>query len=354
MRLMNQRTEKTEIQNYQQRYAQVGVTLLLIFCLVLLLNPLASAQSSRTNQRQQKPPAQGQKPPQTPDQPAEGQDNVILSTALVTIPFSVTDNLNHYVNDLSKEDIEVFEDDKPQGIFSFSRESDINLRYALAIDTSNSQRNTLAIEKTAAQRFFRVSMHPRDAAAVLSFQHNTNLLQPMTSDLSAITRAVARAGDEPPSAQGGTALYDALYIAADDFFVRGGGRQVMILLTDGYDFESSIDIKEAIERAVRAEAVIYSIGIGDSFNFSGINTNDLSQLAKATGGRAFFPHRDSDLDDAFRQIQSDLRQRYILTYSSSNPAHDGSFRTIRVQVKGRPELTVSYRRGYYSPVETKH
>jgi len=351
---MRERTDKMETQSKRRHYNSVTGSLLVVLGLSLLFIPLINAQSTRqsNNQRQQKP--QGQKPPQQPETPAEGQDNVILSTALITIPFSVTDNQNHYVNDLNKEDIEVFEDDKPQGIFSFSRESDINLRYALAIDTSNSQRNTLAIEKTAAQRFFRVSMHPRDAAAVLSFQHNTNLLQPMTSDLSAITRAVSRAGDEPPSAQGGTALYDALYVAADDFFVRGGGRQVLILLTDGYDFESSVDIKEAIERAVRAEAVIYSIGIGDSFNFSGINTADLSQLAKSTGGRAFFPHRDSDLDDAFRQIQSDLRQRYILTYSSTNPAHDGSFRTIRVQVKGRPELTVTYRRGYYSPVETKH
>jgi VWFA-related protein len=331
----------------------------LVVC-IGLSSPFAAAQSTKqTNQRQSRQPQKQTPKPsdQKTDQQKEGvmesQDTITLGTELVTIPFSVTDSLNRYVNDLNQGDIEVFEDDQPQKVFSFSREADINLKYALAIDTSNSQRNTLSLEKTAASRFFRVSMHPKDAAAILTFQHNTDLLQPMTSDLDAITRAVGRVGDEPPSAQGGTALYDALYIAADDFFVRGGGRQVLILLTDGYDFESNIDIKDAIERAVRAETVIYSIGIGDSFNFSGINTRDLTQLAKSTGGRAFFPHRDSDLDDAFRQIQNDLRQRYLLTYSSSNPGHDGSFRTIKVQVKNRPELVVRYRRGYYAPAQTK-
>ncbi|HZS45515.1 MAG TPA: VWA domain-containing protein [Blastocatellia bacterium] len=358
---MNTSHEKTENKNRTIGTSRILVHACLIAAFCVPPSLCVNAQSSNrqtTNQRQKQPQKPPQKPPEKKeddqkDAVIQGQDNIVLGTELITIPFSVTDSLNRYVNDLNQGDIEVFEDDKPQKVFSFSREADINLKYALAIDTSNSQRNTLSLEKTAALRFFRVSMHPKDSAAILTFQHNTDLLQPMTSDLDAITKAVGRVGDEPPSAQGGTALYDAFYIAADDFFVRGGGRQVLILLTDGYDFESSIDIKDAIERAVRAETVVYAIGIGDSFNFSGINTRDLNLLAKSTGGRAFFPHRDSDLDDAFRQIQSDLRQRYVLTYSSSNTSHDGSFRTIKVQVKDRPELVVRYRRGYYAPAQSK-
>ena len=103
-------------------------------------------------------------------------------------------------------------------------------------------------------------------------------------------------------------------------------------------------MKEAIERTWRNEIIVYSIGIG----YPTINHGDLKKIAAETGGRAFFPSNESDLDKAYAQIEEDLRSQNILSYQSSNGARDGSFRTIQVRVKNRKELTVRHRRGYFA------
>jgi Ca-activated chloride channel family protein len=129
---------------------------------------------------------------------------------------------------------------------------------------------------------------------------------------------------------------------------REAGRRVIILITDGFDTSSSLKMKEAIEAAWKHEIIIYSIGIGDPLA-EGVNTSVLKKMASETGGRAFFPRRDNDLDSAFSQIDDDLRQQYIVSYEPTNEAHDGSFRTIQVRVKDHKDLTVRFRRGYFAP-----
>ncbi|HYM00089.1 MAG TPA: VWA domain-containing protein, partial [Blastocatellia bacterium] len=103
--------------------------------------------------------------------------------------------------------------------------------------------------------------------------------------------------------------------------------------------------------AWKSEVIVYSIGIGDP-GYDGIDSRVLKNLADQTGGRAYFPKKEQDLDAAFTQIDEDLRQQYIATYEPSNDAHDGSFRLIQVHVKDRKDLMVRCRKGYFAPKKT--
>jgi VWFA-related protein len=159
-------------------------------------------------------------------------------------------------------------------------------------------------------------------------------------------------GATPPinggSRQGGTSLWDSVVATCSDLLAREPGRKTIILLTDGVDTTSRMKIGEAIDEALRAEVVIYAIGIGDP-GFGGVNEGALKKLAEATGGRAVFPRRARDLDQAFIQLEQDLRQQYLLAYEPRNEATDGSFRKIEIRLANRKEARIRHRRGYYAP-----
>ena len=108
---------------------------------------------------------------------------------------------------------------------------------------------------------------------------------------------------------------------------------------------------DAIERAQKSDALIYAIGIGDRYSFN-INEGDLRKIAEKTGGRAYFPRHERDLRDAFTQIQRDLREQYLVAYSPSNKARDGSYRKIEIQVVNptlkQQSLKLNYRAGYFA------
>jgi len=293
---------------------------------------------------------------------AEQEDQVVrLGTQLVTVPFNVTDKKNRYINDLSKDDVEVFEDSKGQEVFSFERQTDLPITIAMLIDISGSQEFTLPEEKSAGQRFFRRVLRPKkDMGAVVTFEHESVLVQDLTSDVEKLFRALddvrlpaqsatMRRGGTPPinnSGVGSTAMFDSIYSVSSDLLRREAGRRVIILVTDGEDTSSSVKMKEAIERTWRSEIIVYSVGIGGPM---GVDQGTLKKIAAETGGRAFFPRNEDDLDKAYAQIDEDLRSQYILAYSPANAAKDGSFRTIQVKIKNHTDLTVRHRRGYFAP-----
>src|SRR5438128_3318600 len=313
--------------------------------------------------------AQTQKPkspPKSDKKTEEGQDEqtIRLGTQLVTVPFNVTDKKNRYINDLSKNDIEVLEDNKSQEVFSFERQTDLPITIAMLIDISGSQQWTLPQEVSAGKRFFQRVLRPRkDLAAVVTFEHESVLVQNLTSDLDKLDRALDecrvpaetvtyRRGGTPPinnSGVGSTALYDSIYSVSTDLLRREAGRRVIILVTDGEDTSSSIKMREAIERTWRSEIIVYSVGIGGPM---GVDHGTLKKIAEETGGRAFFPRTEDDLDKAYAQIDEDLRSQYVLAYTPTNGTRDGSFRTIQVKVKNHTDLTVRHRRGYFAPRES--
>lgn len=331
------------------------VLLQIAFVLLALLNLAA-----------QSPPAKEQRKPEKPktEEPAVTDDSrtpISLGVELVTVGFSAVDERNRYVPDLKPSDVRVYEDGKPQKIFSFSLTSDLPLKIVLLLDVSGSERYTLHRETAAARRFFASVMRPgKDRAAIMAFHHDIELVEGLTDDRSRIERALdelerrvpvagpgADVGSEVGAKTGGTALNAAIFAAADHMLSLERGRKMIIVLTDGFDSEGSIKQTTATERTLQAEAIIYALGIGDGFRASGVNTQTLTEICRETGGRAYFPRRPADLDEAFLEIERDLRQQYVLTYSPNLSGETSSFRTIRIEIPSRPGLKVSHRRGYF-------
>lgn len=313
----------------------------------------------------QQPAAQSPTAPPPPQEPEGDDEPVQLGTELVNVPFNVTDKKNRHITDIAQSEVQVLEDGKPQEIFSFERQLDASLTIALLIDTSGSQELTIGAERIAAFRFFEKVLRPdRDLGSVLTFAKEVTLEQSLTNSLVAINAGLDRARVAPSSGlgrggtaptnplAGGTSLYDAVYLAANDVLKREAGRRVIILLTDGQDTTSAYKMQEAIERAWRSEVIVYAIGIGDP-RAGGINRGALDKITKETGGRMWTPDDMKELDRAFDEIENDLRQQYIVSYSPSNIARDGSFRKIEVKVEGEPrkDLRIRHRRGYYAPTE---
>jgi Ca-activated chloride channel homolog len=331
----------------------------------LLFVSLSVAQTQKPKEQQRPGQEKTNKDKKSAEEGAEEDQAITLGTQLVTVPFNVTDKKNRYINELSKDDIEVLEDSKPQQVFSFERQTDLPITIAMLIDISGSQEWTLPEEIAAGQRFFRRVLRPRkDLAAVVTFEHESILVQDLTSDIEKLYRALdgvrlpaqtatmSRPGSTPPinsSGVGSTSMYDAVYSVSSDLLRREAGRRVIILVTDGQDTSSSVKMREAIERTWRSEIIVYSIGIGGPM---GVDSGTLKKIASETGGRAFFPKNEEDLDKAYSQIDEDLRSQYVLAYTPSNAAKDGSFHTIQLKVKNRNDLTIRHRRGYFAPNKT--
>jgi Ca-activated chloride channel family protein len=338
-----------------------------ILALVAALSFLPSINVARAQET--KPPASGKPQTEQDKKPveAEGEQDdtpLKLGTQLVTVPFNVTDKANRYINDLKKEDLELLEDNKPQEVFSFERQTDLAITIAMLIDVSISEEYTLPMEKAAGRRFFERLLRPRkDLGAVVTFEGEATLVQGLTPDVAKLHRgleeiriavpaaSIGGVGGTPPinggSRAGSTAIWDAVYSVSTDLLRREAGRRVIVLITDGQDTSSTVKLREAVERTWRNEVIVYAIGIGDPA-YGGVDSGGLKKLTSETGGRAYFPRSEDDLDKAFAQIDEDLRSQYVLAYTSANAAKDGSFRTIQLRVKSRKDLNVRHRRGYFA------
>ncbi|HEX3085214.1 MAG TPA: VWA domain-containing protein, partial [Pyrinomonadaceae bacterium] len=156
---------------------------------------------------------------------------------------------------------------------------------------------------------------------------------------------------------GSTAIWDAIWATSNELLegATEHTRRAIILLTDGQDTISQVRMQEAINRALKAEALIYAIGIGDRYSY-GINEGALKKITENTGGRAFFPHNEQDLSNAFAQIQRDLRERYLIAYSSSNKNRDGSYRHVSIELINpdlrKDNLKLNYRPGDFAKTAT--
>ncbi|HEX9764905.1 MAG TPA: VWA domain-containing protein, partial [Candidatus Acidoferrales bacterium] len=288
-----------------------------------------------------------------------------VEVGVVSIYCTVKSGKGGLVTDLGQEDFEVFEDGKRQEVKYFARETDRPLTLALLFDTSGSQRDVLAEEKSAAAQFVRQVVRPSDLALFVTFDLDVDLLQDFTSDVERLEEAVHRArigaGGPPPGVQGpfpqkgpqGTRLYDAIYLASKDKLGPEVGRKAIILVSDGEDFGSRVKEKEAQEAAQRSDTIVYAVGFVDPrlmWMYAGRDYRGdgvLKKLASETGGRAIFPRGPEDLKEAFDQIAAELRSQYYLGYTPTNSVRDGKFRKIEVKVK-RDGLKVQARRGYYA------
>jgi VWFA-related protein len=213
----------------------------------------------------------------------------------------------------------------------------------------------------------------KDRAAVVSFTGAAKVEQSPTNNLASLHRGIAQVkiemspenerrlanGDDPlPKDQdpsGYTGIWDAMWMTIEDLLAKTpeATRRAIVLLSDGDDTSSTIKKQDVIDFAIKSDVVIYSIGIRDAvFPEGKLDADALRKVSDRTGGRAFFPTEPAGLQTAFSQIDQELRSQYLIAYSPTNKAHDGSYRRIRLEIvnpvlrKSKP--TLLYRNGYYA------
>ena len=307
--------------------------------------------------------------------PVDQDDVIRVDTDLTNLLFTAVDKQNRFITTLKEEDLRLTEDGVPQNIVTFQRETDRPLSLAFLIDVSGSEERTLPQEKAAARSFIETVLQSnKDQAAIIAFTGSAFLEQGLTRDVFGLYRALERVevalpsylgsgrpisgiasgpGMKAPPPEGTTAIWDAIALTASEVLAPSVGRRrrAIILLTDGFDSTSRLMRTDAINRALEAETVIYAIGIGDS-RYDGVNHEGLKAVATSTGGRAFFPKRESDLKTSFAEIEQELRSQYLVAYSSTNKKRDGSYRQMRLEVTGpefkKDQLKLRYRPGYFA------
>jgi len=305
-----------------------------------------------------------QKPPAPAPAASEQEATISLESTLVDVIFTVTDEHNRPITNLTRDQVRILEDGVEQRIEFFGRTHDLPMIIALAVDFSGSQEFNWPKERAAAEDFFaRFFRWGKDYAALLTFRSATRLPCGLTSDerrLQHALRALVR--EDAGYASQGTALYDAAFIALEEVLDGPMGRRLLtrfehrarralILITDGHDTSSRRSEAEVIARAQRAGILIYAIGLSDSFRFADVNARALDALTTGTGGRAYYPENERALRDAFHRIAEDLSSQFLAAYYPTNTARDGSFRRLQVQIIGRPHLIVRHRAGYFAPKE---
>jgi len=266
----------------------------------------------------------------------------------VNVLFIATDKHGKFVRDLNQTDFNILDDHKPpQAILNFRKETDLPLHLGLLVDVSGSVGSRFDFEQDAATSFMQHSLRAGfDKAFVMGFNSHTQMAQDFTDNYSRLYWAVHRL-----HSGGGTALYDAIYRACKEKFLKDRSeqpvRKAIILVSDGEDNQSEVSRAQAIEMAQRAEVIIYAISTDDS-GLVMRGDKVLEQLADATGGRAFFPFKMKDITHSFAAIEDELRSQYVVSYKPADFDADGRYRSIEISTL-KKDLQVRARRGYFAP-----
>ncbi len=338
---------------------------------------------------------------------------------VVNVFATVRDKEGKIVRGLTKADFTLLEDGRPQNIQYFSQQTDLPLTLGLLVDTSRSEQRMLPNEKDASRTFLeKVLREDRDKAFLIHFDREIELLQDLTSSRAKLERALEQldvvaddAGGQPSGGSGGgqrggggwggpgggggwggrggggqgqgggrrrfgggTAFYDAIYLAANDVLKTQTGRKAVIMLTDGEDNASKISLSEAISTAERAETLAYSIRIADEGN-TGFGTGGfpggrggmgggrgrgrgpvtehvdgkkiLQEISTKTGASYHEYSKKKPLDQIYGEIEEELRNQYSIGYTSDRPQTEAGFRKIAVTLRDK-KYQVRAREGYYA------
>ena len=326
---------------------------------------------------QQMPPNPVSKAPTPTVTPTPDDEVIKVDTEVVNVLFTAQDHNRRLLTDLKQGDIRLLEDGKPQELVAFSRQVDLPLSLAILIDTSASQERTLPEEKAAAAAFLETVMRPaKDEVCIISFTGEATLEQGMTNNLSRLRRSIDKVKFVPPSGYigggviagtppisgdttaGSTAIWDAIWVTSDEILgpAPEKTRRAIILVTDGVNTSGKKKLDDAVQAALKSEAIIYSVGIGDNF-YSGVDRGSLNKVSERTGGRAYFPRDERELREAFQQIQEEMRSQYLIAYEPSNQIRDGSFRKIEIEVTNpqlqKDKTKLRHRQGYFAKTVPK-
>jgi len=330
-----------------------------VFVASLLLTFLASAwiPSRAFTSQQEKEKPKLQKPEIKPDNKSQkkpdadqDEDVPILRGTLVMLDVTVVDSSSKPVLDLNQDNFAVTEDKVPQKIEVF-RKDNVPVSLVFAIDTSGSMRPKLDTVVKASSNLVKESRRG-DEVAVIEFKEEATLLEEFTSDIPDVIDTL-----NGLVASRGTAMLDALYVAADYAGKEGKNqRKAVLVITDGLDKDSVYKMSEVVEHLREIEVQVYLIGfISDLEKDTGLFKRSpqkqaetlLSKLAEETGGRAFFPKELSEVHAIADQISTDLRSQYSIGYYPTNNKRDGTYRTVKVQISaGNRRLVARTRNGY--------
>ncbi len=282
------------------------------------------------------------------DAPQAGLLTIHKRVDEVNVLFIATDKHGKFVRDLNQSDFTILDDHKPpQSIVNFRRETDLPLHLGLLIDVSGSVNSRFAFEQDAAISFLQHTLRAGfDKAFVVGFNTQSQMAQDFTDNVLLLSAGVHRLQDG-----GGTALYDAIYRACKEKFLKDRpdhpARKAIVIVSDGEDNQSEVSRAQAIEMAQRAEVIIYAISTDDSGLILRGDRN-LEQLADSTGGRAFFPFKMKDITHSFAAIEDELRSQYVVSYKPADFDADGRYRSIEISAL-KKDLQVRARKGYFAP-----
>jgi Ca-activated chloride channel family protein len=344
-----------------------------------------AVQAQGVKQMPPPPPLWKAKPTPTPKPPEqEVLDVVRVTSNLVMVPVSVTDSAGNAVQGLTKTDFRLIEEGKQQEISDIGDPEQVPLAIALLFDVSSSvsQKGFFVSQQNAAAAFLKLVMKPSDKAAIFTITDKPTMVQPLASaETSAAKMLTIPAATTPVP----TAFYDAVNAAAKYLTdnAPSNHRRVIVVLSDGDDnFSEQIrelsvaearaqqngqpifagtraGLQDRHRRAIqsvqqnvqRADAIFYSVNPGGpSVKLNQISMRaelGMESIAATTGGTAFVPESDKDLDRVFRQVAAELRGQYLLQYYANQESAPNQFRRIEVQVPARGDVRVRARQGYY-------
>src|SRR5215475_8966641 len=289
-----------------------------------------------------------------------GQEPIRVKVRLVNVAFSARDSRGALVQNLTKDDVEVFEDAVPQQISFFAHSVDVPLTLGLVLDFSGSQNQFSKQHERDLQVFLKDVLGPKDRAFLVCFGNHIRLVSDLSQSGALMTQHLDayRHDDEhfpelgpKESRDLGTAFYDSIFYSVTERLAGESGRRALLIFSDGEDNSSSHDMMTTIEAAQSANVLVYTIrytqqehGKLTARNKYGIRVMD--RIAKETGSRHIAAEA-TDPQTYFRQIAEELRSSYERAYYPSNPVADDTFRKITIRSR-LPDVAIRSRTGYFS------
>lgn len=299
--------------------------------------------------------AWAQTPTPTPVQPSEDSGRIKIDTDLVTLTLTVTDIYGRYVSGLNRNAFTITDNNEEQEITYFS-DTDAPASVGILFDVSDSMSGEKIVRARKALERFIGTSHPNDEYFLIAFNNRAQLLLDRTRDGEAVLQKLTLVNPRY-----NTALYDACYLGIEKVSRGTHQKKAMIIISDGQDNSSRYNFGEVRRLMKESDVVTYAVGIidkRDAGSAEGMQGQAfLDTLTSVTGGKAFYPETDVEMDEIFERIALELRHQYSIGYTPRDFKPDGKWRKVKVKVKpprGLPRLTVRHREGYFATPATTY
>ncbi|MGB7921709.1 MAG: VWA domain-containing protein [Pyrinomonadaceae bacterium] len=321
----------------------------LFSCLVLAFIALTLPNHSTAQQQRGSAAPLPTPVPGRPSRPGQESEQVTINTDLITLTVTVTDAYGRYVSGLDQSAFTVFDDKEPQEIAFFSDE-DAPVSVGIVFDVSGSMGGDKIRHAREALSHFIETSHDMDEYFLIGFNTRAQLLLDRTRNGNAVIDKLTFV--EPKQ---NTALYDACYLGVEKITRGTHPKRAILLISDGQDNESRYTFSDLRRLLKETDVVLYSIGIvgvNDANSPLGMQGQSiLDELSSVSGGKAFFPSTDAEMNEIFERIALELRHQYSIGYKPANFVNDGRWHKIKVKVqppRGLPRLFVRSKEGYFA------